>query len=51
MPDISTKEKAQHFIGLDMNKLISEKEVFKKTVIPVWLEEAKEREAKMDDNQ
>ena len=51
MPDISTKEKAQHFIGLDMNKLITEKEAFKKNVIPVWLEEAKVREAKMDDDE
>ena len=50
MPDISTKEKAQNFIGLDMNKLITEKESFKKNVIPVWLEEAKVREAKMDEN-
>ena len=50
MPDISTKEKAQNFIGLDMNKLITEKEAFKKDVIPVWLEEAKVREAKMDEN-
>jgi len=50
MPDISTKEKAQNFIGLDMNKLITEKEAFKKNVIPVWLEEAKVREAKMDEN-
>jgi nitrite reductase (cytochrome c-552) len=50
MPDISTKEKAQNFIGLDMNKLITEKEIFKKNVIPVWLEEAKIREAKMDED-
>ena len=50
MPDISTKEKAQNFIGLDMNKMITEKEAFKKNVIPVWLEEAKVREAKMDEN-
>lgn len=48
MPDINTKEKAQEFIGLDMYKLIAEKETFKKNVIPVWLEEAKAREEKMD---
>ena len=48
MPDINTKEKAQDFIGLDMYKLIAEKEDFKKNVIPVWLEEAKVREEKMD---
>ncbi len=47
MPDISTKEKAQSYIGLDIEKMESEKAVFLETVVPVWLEEAKEREAKM----
>ena len=31
-----------------MDKLKAEKETFKKEVIPVWLEEAKAREAKME---
>lgn len=35
-PDISTKAKAQAFIGLDMDKLNSEKQEFLKTVVPVW---------------
>ncbi len=48
MPDIATKEKAQEYIGLDMEKLEAEKEEFKKNVIPVWLEEAKKRESKMN---
>ncbi len=48
MPDIDTKEKAQRFIGMDIEKLIAEKETFKKNLIPVWLEEAKQREAKME---
>ncbi len=48
MPDIGTKEKAQAYVGLDMEKLEAEKAEFKKNVIPVWLEEAREREAKMD---
>ncbi|WP_298754616.1 ammonia-forming cytochrome c nitrite reductase [uncultured Psychroserpens sp.] len=48
MPDISTKEKAQEFIGLDMEKLRVEKETFKKNLLPKWLEEAKAREAKYD---
>ena len=48
MPDIASKDKAQEYIGLDMEKLVSEKETFKKEVIPGWLEEAKEREAKME---
>ncbi|WP_317165746.1 ammonia-forming cytochrome c nitrite reductase [Wenyingzhuangia aestuarii] len=45
MPDISSKEKAQAYIGLDMKKLNLEKEEFKKTLLPEWLKEAKEREA------
>jgi len=48
MPDISTKAKAQAFIGLDMEKLVAEKKVFNENVIPQWLEEAKERESKME---
>ena len=48
MPDIASKAKAQKYIGLDMDKLRAEKETFKKEVIPVWLEEAKAREAKME---
>lgn len=43
-PDISTKQKAQEYIGLDMKKLNSEKEKFIETVIPQWLEKAKQRE-------
>lgn len=47
-PDISTKAKAQVVVGLDMDKLEKEKEVFKENIIPQWLEEAKKREEKMD---
>ncbi|MFS4455102.1 ammonia-forming cytochrome c nitrite reductase [Maribacter sp. 2304DJ31-5] len=47
MPDISSKEKAQEFIGLDMEKLEHEKAVFLENVLPKWLEDAKERESKM----
>ncbi|MDK2910723.1 MAG: hypothetical protein PWR20_2291 [Bacteroidales bacterium] len=46
-PDISTKEKAQQFIGLDMKKLREEKAVFKSDLLPKWIEEAKKREANM----
>ena len=46
MPDISTKDKAQQYIGLDMPKLKQHTETFKKNVVPKWLEEAKVREAK-----
>lgn len=48
MPDISTKEKAQAFIGLDMNKLISEKNEFLKTIVPEWDRKANERQAGWD---
>lgn len=41
MPDMSTKEKAQKYIGLDMNKLREKKEDFKKTIVPKWIGEAK----------
>jgi nitrite reductase (cytochrome c-552) len=43
-PDISTKEKAQALIGLDMEKLNAEKRQFLKEVVPVWEEIAAERE-------
>jgi nitrite reductase (cytochrome c-552) len=43
-PDISTKEKAQEFIGLDLKKLNTEKKVFLKDVLPNWLKKALERE-------
>ena len=48
LPDISTKAKAQEFIGLDIDKLVAEKEYFQQNVIPKWLEEAKERESQME---
>jgi nitrite reductase (cytochrome c-552) len=44
-PDISTKAKAQKYIGLDMKKLNSEKQQFMEEVVDDWLEKAKEREA------
>lgn len=43
-PDISTKEKAQLFIGLEMPKLKAEKAEFMKTVVPQWEKKAEERE-------
>lgn len=47
-PDITTKAKAQEFIGLDMQKLDSEKKVFLETVLPEWLKTGKEREMSYD---
>ncbi|MBN1925343.1 MAG: ammonia-forming cytochrome c nitrite reductase [Prolixibacteraceae bacterium] len=43
-PDISTKAKAQAFIGLDMDKLNSDKRNFIEQVLPEWDREAEERE-------
>ncbi len=46
LPDVSTKAKAQFYIGLKMEQLNSDKSKFIKTVIPQWLQQAKERENK-----
>lgn len=47
-PDISTKQKAQLYIGLDIPKYKVEKQEFLTNVLPLWLKEAKDREAKME---
>ena len=44
-PDISTKAKAQAFIGLDVKKLKADKELFKINLLPKWEKLAKERES------
>ena len=43
-PDISTKDKAQQFIGLDMEKFNNNRKRFLDEVVPLWLETAKQRE-------
>ncbi|HPI38715.1 MAG TPA: ammonia-forming cytochrome c nitrite reductase [Ignavibacteriaceae bacterium] len=48
MPDISTKEKAQKYIGLDMDKAKQEKKEFLTNVVPAWDKNAAERQAKMN---
>ncbi|WP_110457263.1 ammonia-forming nitrite reductase cytochrome c552 subunit [Shewanella algidipiscicola] len=45
IPDVSTKAKAQAALGMDMKKMNADKEEFKKTVLPKWDAEAKQREA------
>lgn len=45
IPDISTKAKAQQFIGLNMSKLNSDKKEFLKNEVPKWLQEANKRES------
>ncbi|MBB4034522.1 nitrite reductase (cytochrome c-552) [Dysgonomonas hofstadii] len=42
MPDISSKAKAQEYIGLDMKTLQENKDKWIKTVVPQWLKKAKE---------
>jgi len=42
LPDISTKEKAQSYIGLDIEGLKVKKEEFKRDVVPQWIQKAKE---------
>lgn len=41
LPDISTKEKAQLALGMDMPQLNAEKQQFLKTVVPQWEEQAR----------
>ncbi len=47
-PDISSKGKAQAFIGLDMKQLNAEKKLFLETVLPEWIRTGKEREKEYD---
>lgn len=41
MPDISTKDKAQRYIGLDIEQERKDKEQFNNTIVPQWIEKAK----------
>ena len=41
MPDISTKEKAQAYIGLNMPALKAKKQRFLDEVVPMWVSTAK----------
>jgi nitrite reductase (cytochrome c-552) len=43
MPDISTKEKAQAYIGLDMKTIRDKKAKWMKNVPPQWIQSAKEK--------
>jgi nitrite reductase (cytochrome c-552) len=43
-PDISSKAKAQKYIGMDVDKLKEEKDVFKNTVLNDWKKKAEARE-------
>lgn len=41
LPDVSTKEKAQAYIGLDMQKERANKKKFQEEVVPEWLKTAR----------
>lgn len=43
-PDISTKAKAQEYIGLDMEMINKEKGLFLENVVPRWMGQGRERE-------
>lgn len=47
IPDISSKEKAQRVLGMDMDQMKAEKAEFLKTVVPKWEAEAEKREASL----
>lgn len=44
-PDLSTKEKAQKYIGIDLQELNQQKAKFKEVIIPQWVKQAKSRES------
>lgn len=45
MPDLSTIEKAQAYIKINRQELVTQKQKFLKEVVPAWDKTAKEREA------
>jgi len=47
LADVSTKSKAQAYLGLDMDKLVEEKKEFLENLVPEWQKEAKQREDAM----
>lgn len=47
-PDITSKAKAQKYIGLPMDKMNKDKQEFLKTLVPEWDKKAAEREATYD---
>lgn len=49
MPDISTKEKAQKYIGLDIASEKKAKQQFLNTIVPAWLKKAKANGKKIEE--
>lgn len=42
MPDISTKEKAQKYVGIDIEKERAAKQQFLESIVPQWIKDAQE---------
>ena len=43
LPDITTKEKAQQYIGLDMAVEKADKDKFLKEIVPEWLQRLRQK--------
>jgi nitrite reductase (cytochrome c-552) len=50
LADVSTKRKAQEYIGIDIDQLEAEKQRFLDNMVPEWLEEAAERHQRWEVN-
>ncbi len=48
LPDVSTKEKAQAYLGIDLDQRQRDKNRFLQEVVPEWLREADERYSRWD---
>lgn len=48
LPDVSTKAKAQEYIGIDLEERQREKNEFLRVVVPEWLQRAEERHRQWD---
>jgi nitrite reductase (cytochrome c-552) len=49
-PDISTKTRAQEYIGLNLDQMNKEIDEFLRTVVPEWIKQGKQREDKYQGN-
>lgn len=49
LPDVSTKEKAQTYVGIDLEQLEANKERFLTEVVPEWLRKTAERQQQWDE--
>ena len=48
LPDVSTKQKAQEYLGIDLAQLQADKDRFLEEVVPRWLAEAQARHDRWD---